>query len=134
MRFVAPEVVRIDLPNGDWIDVKKWLTAAEENRYRTRAFKGMRAETRPDSPDEVKATEIGVDWTMLAVARVEAYVVEWSARDEKGHPIPVTLDTIGRLHPDDFKVLDDAVKAHVEAMADEKKATGSSPMPDSPSA
>lgn len=112
MRFVAPETVRIDLDGGDWIEVKKELSVGEERQYRTAGFKRTNALSK----------EIDVDWSAMALARVEAYLVGWSATDDKGKPVPVSARAIAGLSVEDFEAIDAAVQKHQESMAQEKKA------------
>jgi hypothetical protein len=122
MRFVTPEVVRIDLkdgPNGEknWIEVKKELTVGEEKRFRSAGLTGMK-------PGAV--SEISVDWGALAIGRLLAYLTDWSATKlVKGKPVavPVTRDAIEALDQADFDEIDDAIQAHIKRQADEKKVT-----------
>lgn len=107
MRFVNPETVRLYLKAGDWIDVKKELTVGEEKRYRSAGFRGLSQRT--------DGSEIQVDWAALALARVEAYLVDWSEKR------PVSREAIEDLCQGDFEEIDTLVQAHIEAMAGEKK-------------
>lgn len=110
MRFVAPETVRIDLADGDWIEVKKELGVGEDRRYRTAGVK------RANAKEEVE-----IDWTAMALARVQTYLVDWSARDAKDKPVPVTRQAIEALAVEDFEAIDAAIQAHIAATSEEKK-------------
>lgn len=141
MRFVSPETARLELPDTvttetvegesrevrakNWIEVKKMLTAGEEKRYRAAGFGrvSQRADVaQPTAGDAAKAkNEIDVDWTALAFARALAYVVDWSEKRK------FDADSLQALHPDDFKAIDDAILAHIDAMDAEKKPTAGSP-------
>ncbi|MES2360156.1 MAG: hypothetical protein V4529_17575 [Gemmatimonadota bacterium] len=119
MRFVKPDVVRIDLEFGDgssgWIDVKKELTAGEEKRFRTAGFKRL-SQSGSDGRNEVD-----IDWSAMAFARAEAYLADWSEKRK------LNADTIRALAKDDFDVIDAAIQLHIEAMEQEKKATSGAP-------
>ena len=114
MRFVVPELVKIDLPGGDWIEVKKELTVGEEKRYRTAA---LRRTYNVGKGDE----ELQIDWGLMAFARVEAYVVNWSASQ------PFSRSALEALASEDFEAIDDAVQAHIAARTEEKKARSTTP-------
>ena len=129
-RFVRPETVKLDLSEGDWLIVKRRLTTGEERRAFTRSVK----------PAEVgKRLEVNVD--AVAVAKVTAYLLDWSLVDDTGQVVPVrdasTADVeaaLDALDPASFREIHDAITAHearqLEALANEKKtrstASGSS--------
>lgn len=123
MRFVSPETARIHLKNGsDWIDVKKELTVGEDKKYRTSGFKRV---AQGDS-DTGSSPEIAIDFSQMALARVEAYLVDWS--DKRA------IDTdskkraaIEALAVDDFEEIDQAIQAHIEKSLQEKKAKKEQP-------
>ena len=103
MEFVKPETVRLTLNgSGRWIDVKKELTVAEDEWMTTAGYRRV-------------GGELVVDWVMLKLAPVIAYVVEWSAKT------PVSEQAIRNLTTDSFDELAAAVKAHVAALREEKK-------------
>lgn len=123
MRFVSLDTKTIDLTPDDkgqrrWIEVKKELSKGEDARFRTRGFRRM-SQGKGD-----EAAEIDIDWTSLALARVEAYLVDWSAtREVKGKPekVPVNASAIAALDNASFDEIDAAIEAHIKEMADEKK-------------
>lgn len=117
MRFVSPETVRIELSDGQWIEVKKTLTAGEEKAYRSAGFR--RVSQRQDD----NTNEVDIDWTAMAFARVEAYLVDWSAKREDGKDVPVSKAAIRNLSAESFQEIDDAIVAHIDSQADAKKAT-----------
>ena len=114
MRFVVPELVKIELAGGDWIEVKKELTVGEEKRYRTAS---LRRTYNVGKGDE----ELQIDWGLMAFARVEAYLVNWSA------PQPVSRSAIEGLASEDFEIIDGAIQTHIEALTQEKKAPTGTP-------
>lgn len=119
MRFVQPDVVRIQLGDGDWIEVKKELSVGEEKRYRSAGMQRV--------SQEAGRSEIGVNWSAMAFARVEMYLTDWSAAyGEKGKAVPLSPTAIQSLSVEDFDRIDDAIQKHIAAMDQEKKAmTGS---------
>jgi hypothetical protein len=121
MRFVSPETVRINLSDGQWIDVKKTLTAGEEKAYRSAGFK--RVSQRQDD----NANEVDIDWQAMAFARVDTYLVEWSAKKPDGKDMPLNKSTIRNLDTDSFKEIDDAILAHIDAVEEAKKTMSPGP-------
>jgi hypothetical protein len=108
MRFVkGTETVKKYLKNGtDWVEIKKELTVGEDRRYRTAGMNRMRAE-KTDSKGETPLPSIEVDFAYMAIARVEAYLVDWSA-DRK-----LNRASIEALAKEDFEEIDDLVQAHI---------------------
>ena len=43
-------------------------------------------------------------------------IVDWNFTDEKGQPMPITVDTVGKLHPDDFGAIAEVVLPALEAI------------------
>ena len=103
-RFVEPDTRRLDLTEGDWIDVKVELTAGETREL----FGRMRPYVTPGEPNQLIAKEV-------AIARLAAYVVDWSLRDKAGKPVPVTDVTIDAVDMETFTELLAVVDAHVAA-------------------
>lgn len=112
-RGVMPERVRLPLSDGDYVDVKKRLTAGEYRKLIYAQFK--------DTPVGEKAT---LDYTKLGTSKLLAYILGWSlisVVDEQ--PIPYdpqdpeelrqsVLDDL--LDQDTYRELLAAVTAHEE--------------------
>lgn len=112
IRFVTPETVTLPLGDGDSIQIKSQISHGERDAM----FK--------------LARESGT----LRSAEVVAYLVGWSAST----PYALTmseqerLDIINNLDPDSFDEIQAALKAHIDAKAEEKKraigTSGSAPI------
>lgn len=122
MRFVAPESKQYTLKNGkDWIVVKKELSVGEDRRYRTRGMRGMSGMAAADEKKGVERDiKIDIEWDVLSIARVEAYLVDWSEKRA------VTREAIEALAKEDFEEIDQIIQDHIKAMDEEKKALTSS--------
>lgn len=108
-RFVQPEIVRLDLSDGEWVDVKRRLNIGETRRAQSSVVKSIRADGRMEPNLE-----------MLGKAQVMAYLVEWSLRDAQGRVVPITTDTqkaaaLDLLDEATFAELVTAVEAHIAA-------------------
>jgi hypothetical protein len=90
-----PEDTLIQLSDGDWILVKKWLNAGEANKVKTRMIKSMKAgETGTDGKAKADM-EFDID-QMGGLSQAIEYLLDWSAKDPDGKPIVI------RNQPPDF--------------------------------
>lgn len=111
--FVKPEVVRLDLTEGDWIEVKKYLTSGEDARMSGAGLRQMQ------QGEGGKATFL-LDFERLGLAQIEAYVTAWSFVDEKQRVVPVTPQNISALSKEVAKEIGDAIDAHIKTMKGEQ--------------
>ena len=124
-RFVRPESVRLELPDGsgDWILVKKRLTAGEERRATARIF---------------KASPVGqpmqLDYEQTGIAKIVAYLLEWSLTDDTGAVVPirdqpaeVVEAAVLGLDPLSFKDVHNLIAAHETAQFAELEAEKKNP-------
>ena len=116
-RFIKPEAVRLPLSGGDWITVKKHLTAGEQRRAETRLLKPCPAGERP-----------AVNWDLLHLSPVVEYLVDWSLVDDAGKPVvirdmpaEIVIDILNSLDAESLQEIVDALNTHVKAVAEEKK-------------
>lgn len=120
--FVTPDTVRIDLGDGDWIDIKKRLNIGEEKVLTTAGFGGVTMRTPGDEEeDKEKGTDIDVNWKAMSVARVNAYLVAWNLADEEGVTVEISPQAIDSLDPVYFDFIDNKIVGHIEAQDKEKK-------------
>jgi len=113
-RFVQPETVRLDIGDGDWIEVKKRLTSGEARR----AYTGIIKNATQDG-------KFAFDMNVLGRQELLAYLVEWSLIGLDGKRVPIDTEArkeaaVDALDQDDFKTIDDAVTAHIAAMEAER--------------
>lgn len=115
------ETELLQLQGGDWLLVKKHLTAGETRRIYTRMIKVC----RPGEPLEL-------DPALVGLTQMGAYLVDWSITDPQNKVIPIkdrSPETITKiledLPPDVFEDIRKAIDAHDAAMeaarAEEKK-------------
>lgn len=108
-RFVVPDVVRLPLSDGDWIDVKRRLNIGEQRAMFAQIYKSKAA----DQPVQMDVSAVGV-------ARVAAYTIGWSFTDAEGKPVAYSAQTIDALDTGTFAEVLDAVDAHI-AREDEQR-------------
>jgi len=117
-----PETVKLDLPDGNWILLKKWLTARE-----TRELFGRMMKTLPDGSrgDEIDPLNVGI-------AKAVVYLLDWSITDADDQPLVIrdappelVWDILNDLDHATFRDVIQAVEAHEDQTdrerEDEKK-------------
>lgn len=115
--FVDPEIVRLPLSGGAYVDVKKELTAGETRRVFGRMVKGVAhfGEKLPIDPEQV------------GLAKMLEYLIGWSFTNKAGHPVPVSESAINNLRQDRYREISEAIDAHERAMEAEKNLPGETP-------
>lgn len=111
-RFVLPETVRLELSEGDWIEVKKRLTYGEQQRLAGGALKPKLTDGEID---------ISLDLETHSILRLSTWIVDWSFCDTKGKQVEVDRDAIASMDPDTAEEIEDALTAHIETLEEEKK-------------
>jgi len=76
-RYRKPEEMRITLEGGDWLLVRKHLTAGEAREAAARVY-GVGADGKP----EINLREAGI-------ATVVAYLIDWSITDANDKPVVI---------------------------------------------
>ena len=117
IRFVQPQVMRLDLSDGDWLDVRRELTVGEQRQAMARAVKSMRADGR-----------IEPDLANVGKAEIGAYIVDWSFTDANDKRVPYSETALDNLTTPAYNEIEIAVRAHIAAIEAErgKSPTGSS--------
>jgi len=109
-RFVRPDTDRLDLTDGDWLLVKRRLTAGEERRAFARPYKPIH-----------RGEPIEIDPEAVGLGLVTQYLLDWSLVDDRGQvvtirdqPSSVVEAALNALDPASFREISDAIGAHVE--------------------
>lgn len=118
LRVRMPDCVRLSLSDGEWILVKKHLTAGEYRRVMARQIRSW----SPEGKAELNPLEVGR-------SQMIEYLLDWSASGPDGKPIVIrdkSPDEVGAaldmLPPEAFEEIREAVGKHVEAMDAERAA------------
>ena len=106
----------MQLTEGHWIEVKKRLTVGESRKV----MGSMVAEIRADG-------RMTPNFEQAGKGEVLAYLVDWSLTDEAGKRVPIDTDAkkaaaIDNMSEEYFKILSQAIEAHVAAMDAERVA------------
>lgn len=108
--FVRPEVVRLSLTNGRWVDVKKRLTAGEARKMYGRLIKDL---TPGEAPH--------LDPEYVGLTKLLAYVIGWSFVDDGGRPVPFSPAALDNTDPDLYAEMIQAVDAHIAVQDAERE-------------
>jgi|SRR5215510_6914472 len=103
-RFVQPEVDRLQLSDGDYVDIKRELSAGEQNDLLGDLIEDYTAGEKV----KLKPKEV-------ARARLRAYIVGWSFTDPDGRPVPVSPSSIYNIDQDTQAEIVAAIDGHEAA-------------------
>lgn len=113
-RFVTPETVRLELSEGDWIEVKERLNLWEREQLTGTGMGGLRT-------SEDGSPQIGLQYARYVIQKLETWLVDWSFVDGDGKRVEISRDALRNLDPDTADEIDDALDAHIAAMEELKK-------------
>jgi len=101
--FLEAEVDRIDLEDGEWVDIKRRMTVADQDLL---GEKVMHVEIDPTLSREQRrrkkqAGEFpgSARFKPSTVAVLETSIVAWSFTYPDGTPVPLNTEMIGRMDP-----------------------------------
>lgn len=115
-RFVQPDVVRLTLSDGDFIDVKRQLNAGEQRRL----FAHMMRDMTPGEKVTLIPEQVGR-------TKLEAYIVGWSFADAEGKPVPVSPSAIDNLDTETYAEMVKAIDDHEAVQEQEREARKQNP-------
>lgn len=119
-RFQTADIVRLELSDGDWIEVRRRLSAGEERRMYSSAF------------EKLEGKGVTVNFATLGLSRTIAYVTDWSFRDGADKPVRCTPAAIEALTLEALKEIEIALDTHVEAQRELAKKTPTTETTSSP--
>lgn len=116
--FVDPTAtVKLDLPGGEWIEVKRELSYGDEQALAASMMGDIR------TIEKSKNASLGVDMRRYQLKRFTTWITAWSARGPNGKAIEVNEAAVANLRSEIAAAIDAALDAHIAALEDEKKGT-----------
>lgn len=110
-RFVKPDVTRLTISGGDYIDVKKRLNTGEQRKM----FARMAAHMVPGEPMKLDTEQVGM-------TKVLEYLIGWSFADDgkpvayrPDMPLEARRDLLHELDPKSFAEILNAIETHEDA-------------------
>lgn len=111
-RMRRPEAVTVPLSRGDWVLLKKRLTAGETRDMLRRGF-----DPKTNAPSPLD----------MGFAKALAYLVDWSIADADDKPVvireqpaDVVAAALDALEPESYTEILRAIEAHEDGMAKER--------------
>lgn len=115
-RFVQPDIVRLTLTDGDFVDVKKQLNAGEQRRL----FAHMMRDMTPGEKVQLIPEQVGR-------TKLVEYVIGWSFVDAENKPVPVSESAIDNLDTETYQELIKAIDEHEAAQDAAREAARANP-------
>lgn len=132
-RFVNGDVNRIELSDGDWIEVKKDLNTGDQKKLEA-AGNGIPVRLADGT------VHTPIDWAIYEIDRAVIFLTAWSFQDftkDPPQPVALTRAAIVAMDPPDFEEMNKAIFNWVMQRAAEKnalRATRTSTLKSSPDA
>jgi hypothetical protein len=118
-RYRKQEEIRLELTGGDWLLVRKHLTAGEERDAHARVIKA--GTFKPGEKPEL-------DLEHLGIAQAVSYLIDWSITDADDKPIRIrdqsyafVAAALKNQTPESLREILDAIQAHDGAMTAERE-------------
>jgi hypothetical protein len=118
-RYRRQEELRIDISEGDWLLVRKHLTAGEERDAQARVIKtgSFKQGEKPE-----------LDLEHLGISQAVSYLIDWSITDADDKPIRIrdqsyafVAAALRNQTPESLREILDAIQAHDGAMSAERE-------------
>lgn len=117
-RFAKPDTTKLDLGDGDWIEVRNELSVAEARELQDKSFEAT--QEFGDSDEKVKP-KISINWSVFSLHRARAYITKWNAMDEDGKPVSVSLDSLGALDEETMQRIEQVITDHIDSVVKKTK-------------
>lgn len=99
-RFVTAETVRLDLSDGDWVEIKARLTYEEAQKLGNASLVGL------------NQGGYAIDVARFRLMRLETWLVDWNFADNEGKSVPLSPSAIRNLDPETAEEILDALDAY----------------------
>jgi len=116
-RFRKPDVVRLELTQGDWILIHSRLNVGQLRKVQARSTKRVYA-----------GEPVEVDLEKAGLANTAEYLIDWSFTDHAGKPVvirdqsaDVVMQILSNLDSEDYNEIADAIAEHEKTASEEKK-------------
>ncbi len=114
LRIVKPETVKLDLPDGEWIEIKKELNYGEQAEMSASAMRGgkLNPTTGYIEPDSET-------FASFASAKIVAYMIDWSLKDDNGKSVPYSAEMLKALDVASVAAIRKAVNDYTDKAEEE---------------
>lgn len=119
-RFAAVGVTRLDLSDGDWIEIKTELNYGDVQTLRLAALRPIQVQEGMGRNSEMT---VHLDPYILQQKTIELYLLDWSLRDANDKPVPCNRNMIRALDRETADEILAVIQQH-ERDHEAKKTTG----------
>jgi hypothetical protein len=116
-RFASQQTTRIELSDGDWLEVRDELSLGRQQKLAGAGIGGLQGFDGGDLAN----VRMELDLSAFEIQRILAWVTEWSFRDATGRPVALTREAVENLNAETAEEIKAALDEHVAAV-EEKKA------------
>ena len=111
--FIDEEKERIDLDDGEWVDIKSKLTIGDQDDLGDRLMH-IELDTKGSREDRRRARQSGnfpgkVSFKPSTAAILEISILDWSFSYPNGTKVPITLEMIKKMDPIIANKLEDEI-------------------------
>lgn len=112
IRVVEQKTRRVQISDGDWLEVKEDLNTGEQKRLEAAGIK----------PPIMLAGRIisPIDWEVHDIERALIFLTAWSLRNLDDKPLALDMDGLRSIDPESFDEINKAILKHVADRAIEK--------------
>ena len=118
-RFVTASTTRIDLSEGDWIEVRDRLPFGKQQKLASAGIGGV---SGFDGTTDLSHVQIGLDMGAFEIERIMAWMTDWSFRDDRDKVVAFSRSAVENLDSGIADEIRAALDAHISRIEDEKKA------------
>ena len=115
-RFVQPGIERLTLSDGEWIEVKRELTAGEQRHAQAGYVKVMQF-----------GEPASLDPELVGKTKILEYITGWSFLGFSGHPEPFSESALDLLDMDTYREIEAAIDAHEGRVSERRIARKNAP-------
>lgn len=126
-RVVSMVTKRLEISDGDWVEVRTQLNNGEYKRLESCGRKFVTVDG--------KVMQV-IDWEVHDMERVAIYLTDWSLKGPDGKDLPlkdkdgnVSLDALRAVDVETFMEVETAILKHVLDQAKEKNASRATTLP-----
>lgn len=116
-RFASQQTTTIALSQDDWLEVRDELSFGRQQKLAGAGIGGLQGFDGGDLANVTMDLDVGA----FEIARIMAWVTDWSFRDAAGKRVELTRAAVENLLPETADEIRLALDAHVKAV-EEKKA------------
>jgi len=110
--FADGSAIRLALPDGEWVLVRKELSYGQQRRLAAAAVTSI----DPAAMEQGEVPRVPIDLAAFEIERLVLWLLDWSLTDVDGEAVHVSREAIENLTPATAADVNAALDRHVEAL------------------